>query len=273
MIGLLLLIVAAPLYLAAAWLFGLWPHDAVGTIYYAGGAILAMVTAAAVMVMGESVIEDGVKFALFAALTGGLWSFADPAVLAIALGAPVGASLSLIARMLPGSGGVGGGSPSNSYRAKGIDHCEMIPVGLDDVWRLFTEREQITQWWHEDASLELREGGHFSAPWRVRKGRMRQVEGRVIAFRAPGGGGQDDSERTPGKLVLEWQDPRWPEDLEVTLRFRDDDGDTMLEVRQLGFEALKAKVSAQTIRYYTRQWQVLLMNFNAYAVRMTKIRS
>ena len=102
---------------------------------------------------------------------------------------------------------------------------------------------------------------------------MRQVEGRVIAIRAPGGGSQDDSERTPGKLVLEWHDPRWPEDLEVTLGFRDDDGATMLEVRQLGFEALKAKVSAQTIRYYARQWQVLLMNFNSYAVRMTKKRS
>ncbi len=100
--GLLFLLVPVGLYLATAWMFGFLPHPALGPWYYAGGAVLALVVTLAVTIMGESLIEDAVKFTMFAVSFLALWSLTGPEITAVALGAPIGAAMPLIMRLLPG---------------------------------------------------------------------------------------------------------------------------------------------------------------------------
>lgn len=95
------LVLAAPIafYLAVAWVFGLLPNAGITWGFLAGGAALALVTAVIVSIMGESLIEDVVKFVLIGVPVLALWNMLEPHLWAIALGAPCGAFLPLISRM------------------------------------------------------------------------------------------------------------------------------------------------------------------------------
>ncbi len=92
------LLAPAGLYLAVVWSLGLMPHPELSAWHYGGGAVLATVVAIAVAIMGESVIEDVVKFAFIA--IGGLavWHSFGPGVSVVYLGTVVGASMSLVVR-------------------------------------------------------------------------------------------------------------------------------------------------------------------------------
>jgi hypothetical protein len=87
------------LYLAFVWVLGLLPHPELGVWHYAGGAALTIVVAAAVLIVGESVIEDVVKFVFIAIGAAAVWSIFGPGVSVVYWGTAVGASSSLILRM------------------------------------------------------------------------------------------------------------------------------------------------------------------------------
>ena len=86
-------------YLAVCWVFDLLPHAEVETVLYAFGAGLTVVMTLLTAIIGESEIEDGVKFA-FAVLAA--WFIGDalePGGQAVVVGAPVGASVSILIRI------------------------------------------------------------------------------------------------------------------------------------------------------------------------------
>jgi chromate transport protein ChrA len=101
LLGCLVLTVPVALYFGVAWLVGLLPHAEVGTWFYAAGAALAALVAGATTIMGESVIGDWVKLGMMAVAVAGFWFFFDAGIVAIALGAPVGAAMPLLLRAWP----------------------------------------------------------------------------------------------------------------------------------------------------------------------------
>ena len=78
-----------------------------GTLKQAGYATVAAgkgqitMVAGATTIMGESVIEDWVKLGMMAVAVAGFWFFFDAGIVAIALGAPVGAAMPLLLRAWP----------------------------------------------------------------------------------------------------------------------------------------------------------------------------
>jgi hypothetical protein len=85
-------------YFLVAWLIGYLDDTTVTWGYLVGGLVLTWITLLVVMVMGESVIEDMVKFVMFLVGAIAIASTYDPIIGAIAIGAPIGAGLPLILR-------------------------------------------------------------------------------------------------------------------------------------------------------------------------------
>lgn len=98
----LTLALPAAIFYAAAKGHGLLADFGNSWGYLAGGAGLALATAAVVSIMGESLIEDVVKFVLFAIPVFALHSMLDPHLWIIALGAPCGALVPLMGRLVWG---------------------------------------------------------------------------------------------------------------------------------------------------------------------------
>ena len=98
--GLAWVAIPALLYLGLLFITGLFHHPDLGRGPLVAGSVLATVVALAVSMMGESLIEDFVKVALFAAATASLWYTHGTVVGAVALGAGVGASMPLLTRVV-----------------------------------------------------------------------------------------------------------------------------------------------------------------------------
>lgn len=87
-------------YLAAAWMVGLLPHDELGTGNYVAAAGLTVFVAILTSVMGESLIEDMVKFVFFAGAAAILFSNYGPVIQALIIAVPVGAGLPFLIRLV-----------------------------------------------------------------------------------------------------------------------------------------------------------------------------
>lgn len=98
----LTLALPAAIFYAAAKGHGLLADFGNSWGYLAGGAGLALATAAVVSIMGESLIEDVVKFVLFAIPVFALSGTLEPHLWIIALGAACGALVPLMGRLVWG---------------------------------------------------------------------------------------------------------------------------------------------------------------------------
>lgn len=92
------LLAPAGLYMGVVWSLGLMPHPELTAWHYGGGGALATVVAIAIAIMGESLIEDVVKFAFIAIGALAVWHSFGPGVSVVYLGTVVGASMSLVVR-------------------------------------------------------------------------------------------------------------------------------------------------------------------------------
>lgn len=90
------------IYLGIAWGLGLLSHPEVGWGYLAGGIGLMFVVMAIVSVMGESIIEDFVKLAMFTVLAVVAGPMMGLPGIAVALGAPCGAATPILFRLVNG---------------------------------------------------------------------------------------------------------------------------------------------------------------------------
>lgn len=86
------------LYLAAAWMVDLLPHDELDTGNYVAGAGLTVLVASVVSVMGESLIEDMVKFVFFAGTAAIIFSSYGAVIQSFIIAVPVGAGLPFLMR-------------------------------------------------------------------------------------------------------------------------------------------------------------------------------
>ncbi len=84
-------------YGAAQWI-GIWGAIDMGGLV--GGMTATYTMFAITMVMGESLIEDLVKFVVFSVACWASWSLFGPLVQAILMGVPVGAALPLMMRLV-----------------------------------------------------------------------------------------------------------------------------------------------------------------------------
>lgn len=92
------LLVIVLFYLAVAWMVGLLPHAELGTGNYVAAASLTVFVAVVVSIMGESLIEDIVKFVLFASTAIIVFSSFGPVIQSLVIAVPVGAGLPFLIR-------------------------------------------------------------------------------------------------------------------------------------------------------------------------------
>ncbi len=92
------LAVPVAVYLLIAWPMGYLSAPSVTWPFMAGGMVLSVVMAAAIMIMGESIIEDMIKFAMALGAAIAVSFLLDPNYGAIILGAPIGTGLPIVLR-------------------------------------------------------------------------------------------------------------------------------------------------------------------------------
>ena len=90
------------LYFGLAWLWGLWPNEAVAWYYYFAGGLLSVFMMFFLALIGETMIEDIVKFVLIALAAWGLSQFFGAPGQAVLMGLVAGATLPLVYRIWPG---------------------------------------------------------------------------------------------------------------------------------------------------------------------------
>ena len=88
------------LYLGLLTLLGMRPHPDITWIHYAAGALLTLFTSAVISLVGESLIEDMVKFAFFGGVALAIWGGKATPSAAIVLGIAVGSLMPLLARLV-----------------------------------------------------------------------------------------------------------------------------------------------------------------------------
>jgi hypothetical protein len=87
------------LHLLAVWTFGLWGHPATGWQHLAIGAVLTALVIGVFVLVGESLIEDVVKFVMVAVLTWVTWRSTGPVGRTIVVGMPLGAALVVLMKL------------------------------------------------------------------------------------------------------------------------------------------------------------------------------
>ncbi len=92
------------LYFGLVWLFGLWPNPAVAWYPYLFGGLLSVFMMLLLAIMGESMIEDIVKFVFIALAAWGMSQFFEAPGQAVVMGLVAGAALPLLYRIWPGVG-------------------------------------------------------------------------------------------------------------------------------------------------------------------------
>ena len=85
-------------YMFAVWALGLFPHPELMARHHVAGGAATILVAATVEVMGESLIEDVIKFAIFTIGTPAVWHASGPGLSVIYLGVVVGVSVPLVLR-------------------------------------------------------------------------------------------------------------------------------------------------------------------------------
>ena len=134
----------------------------------------------------------------------------------------------------------------------------LIEAPIDVVWRIVTEPDQITQWFSDEAQLDLRVGGQGRLVWTGRSSHPIQVEAidppRRFAFRwvYPEG-----ARAEPGNSTL----------VEFTLSR--EGANTRLRVVESGFDQIdwsdEAKV--RTIEDHSRGWEECFARLREFALR------
>ena len=92
------------LYFGLVWLVGLWPNPAVAWYFYFFGGLLSVVMMFFISIMGETMIEDMVKFVIIALAALGISQFLEAPGQAVVVGMAAGAGLPLLYRIWPGVG-------------------------------------------------------------------------------------------------------------------------------------------------------------------------
>lgn len=101
-LGCLVLILLPGLaYFGAAHSLGFWNDPNIGRGILIAGICGSYVLFSVVMVMGESVIEDLVKFTLFGLACAVTWNKCEPHIQALLLAIPLGSGLPLLVRLVP----------------------------------------------------------------------------------------------------------------------------------------------------------------------------
>ncbi len=98
-LGLVLALLPGLLYFGAAHLLGIWDDPAASRARIAG-VVITYVLFGVVMIVGESVIEDIVKFLFFSLACAVLWGGRGEQVRAFLLAIPIGSGLPLLTRMI-----------------------------------------------------------------------------------------------------------------------------------------------------------------------------
>ncbi len=88
-------------YFGAAYGLGFWNDPNIGRGILIAGICAAYLLFSVVLVMGESVIEDLVKFTFFSLACAVSWNKCEPPMQALLLAVPLGAGLPVMVRLIP----------------------------------------------------------------------------------------------------------------------------------------------------------------------------
>lgn len=89
-------------YMGGAWLLGIYPHPDLGVWTYVSGVVATFLISGVISLVGESLIEDIVKFVLIGGTGIGILieGTLSPTLLALVLALPLGTGLPLVMRVI-----------------------------------------------------------------------------------------------------------------------------------------------------------------------------
>ncbi len=121
-----------------------------------------------------------------------------------------------------------------------LEFTRVVAAPIAEVWRAFTNRDEIADWLSYDASINVEEGGHFFVRW----------------YEGPHAYGSFLKVEENSKLKLTWHDGITNAS-KVKVIFTDDGDSTSLTLKHFGIEA------DERAEHYTEFWNMRLDNLKS----------